>query len=96
MGNLFSCPTTDVGHREDKEESGRRPTASPCNDASTSASELPSFPRIIDDKVNSGRRSRDFPYVGAQPSGTELAQRGETEPTMRRPKEVDYSDEYVV
>jgi len=50
MGNLFSCPTTDVGHREDKEESGRRPTASPCNDASTSASELPSFPRIIDDK----------------------------------------------
>ena len=51
---------------------------------------------LTTDKVNSGRRSRDFPYVGAQPSGTELAQRGETEPTMRRPKEVDFSDEYVV
>ena len=47
-GNLLSSPPTDAGYGRDKEES---------KDASSSASELPSFPRISDDKDNGGRRS---------------------------------------
>ena len=68
MGNPFSSPSTDAGRTEDREESGRwpfashddsdrRPTADLYSDASSSASELPGFPRISDDKDNGGRRS---------------------------------------
>ena len=48
MGNLLSSPSTDAAYGRDKEES---------SDASSSASELPSFPRISDDKDNGGRPS---------------------------------------
>ena len=68
MGNPFSSPSTDAGRTEDREESGRwpfashddsdrRPTADLYSDASSSASELPGFPRILDDNDNGGRRS---------------------------------------
>jgi len=68
MGNPFSSPSTDAGHTEDREESGRWPfashddsgrrsTAGPYSDDSSSASKLPGFPRILDDKDNGGRRS---------------------------------------
>jgi len=48
MVNLLSSPSTDAAYGRDKEES---------RDASPSASELPSFPRISDDNDNGGRRS---------------------------------------
>ena len=68
MGNPFSSPSTDAGRTEDREESGRWPfasrddsdrrsTADLYSDASSSASELPGFPRISDDNDNGGRRS---------------------------------------
>ena len=76
MGNLLSSPSTDAAYGRDKEES---------RDASSSASELPSFPRISDDNDNGGRRSPvAFRYNGAHPSGPESAQKDETEPMMRR------------
>ena len=74
MGNPFSSPSTDAGRTEDREESGRWPfashddsdrrsTAGPYSDASSSASELPGFLRISDDKDIGGRRSPVFcPY----------------------------------
>jgi len=48
MGNLLSSPSTDAAYGRGKEET---------RDASSSASELPIFPRISDDKDNGGRRS---------------------------------------
>jgi len=68
MGNPFSSPSTDAGRTEDREESGlwpfashddsdRRSTADTYSDASSSASELPGFPRISDDNDTGGRRS---------------------------------------
>jgi len=64
-------PSTDAGRTEDREESGRWPfashddsdrrsTADLYSDASLSASELPSFPRISHDKNIGGRRSPVF------------------------------------
>jgi len=73
MGNLLSSPSTDAGYRREKEDT---------RDASSSVSELPSFPRISDDKDNDGRRSPvTCLYNGAQPSGPESAQNDETDPT---------------
>jgi len=91
---MFISPTTDIGHTDDKDENGlrslaipynsaQRGTASLYNDDSTSVSELPGFPYILDDTVNSGSRPL---YLTMAPSRlAESVQRDETDPTMRRP-----------
>ena len=82
MGSLRCRPATDEERTEDEEESrrwpfashddsDRRSTASLYSDAPTPVSELPSFPRMQDDKNDGGRRFPVYsPYNAARTWGS--------------------------